>query len=417
MQAERTKSQRRAERGSAIVTVTVVLAVLLVLLVAFLRLVGAAHSEQGQRSDELQVLYVAEAGLGEAYLELEEGRLALEEEPQPVLGSAEEPLELGHMRYWVEGEDLGTRVYALRSTALERQARERIELVVREIPDGFFRYAVFGDEGVTFDTSSFVDSYDSALGVYDDQYDSSTKHATEFGNVGSNVDIQLETNTQIWGSATPGPEHEVSLLGPNTSVSGSTDPALELVPLPPVVVPSIVSSGNAVVKKTTLYLGPGDVHYSSVQVSAGGAVEIRGPARVVFDDLLLASNTRLTLVTTGGPIEIYGTGDFRMQANSQLVTHTTRPHDAAIYLSSNNVDGTPLASVEFNANSEYTGLIYAPRASITIQTKFEIYGSVMARRVALGSNSAIHYDTSLLFDDDNGPPVYEQVSWRPIGLE
>src|SRR6185503_3210188 len=151
--------------------------------------------------------------------------------------------------------------------------------------------------------------------------------------------------------------HQVTFLGPNTSVSGSTDPALELVPLPPVVVPAIASSGVAMVKKKTLYLGPGDVHYSSVQVSAGGVVEIRGPAPVVFDDLLLAANTTLRMVTTGGPIQIYGTGNFRMQANSHLVTNTIRPHDAAIYLSSNNIDGTPKATVEFNANSEYTGLI------------------------------------------------------------
>ena len=48
---------------------------------------------------------------------------------------------------------------------------------------------------------------------------------------------------------------------------------------------------------------------------------------------------------------------------------------------------------------------------------FNIYGSVMARKVLLRSNSAIHYDVSLLFDDDNGPPVFEQVCWRPIALE
>ena len=417
MQVTRTTSQQGSERGSAIVTVTIVLAVLLVLLAAFLRLVGAAHSEQGQERDDLQALYVAEAGLGEAYLDLEEGRLVPGEEEAPARGSAEEPLELGNVRYWVDAQNLGTRTYALRASALERQARERIELVVREIPDGFFRYAVFGDEGVTIDTSAFVDSYDSSLGVYDDQYDNSTKHATEFGNVGSNADILLQTNTQIWGSATPGPEHDVTYSGPNATVSGSTDPAETLVTLPPVVAPSIKSSGTAIVKKKTLYLGPGDVHYSSVQVSSGGTVEIRGPARVVFDDFLLAANTTLKMVTTGGPIEIYGTGNFRMQANSHLVTHTIRPHDAAIYLSSNNVDGTPKATVEFNANSQYTGLIYAPRASIAINTMFEIFGSVMARRVALGSNSGIHYDTSLLFDDENGRPVFEQVSWRPIGME
>src|SRR5262245_21101884 len=322
MQAKGTRNGGRSERGSAIVTVTIVLAVLLLLLAAFLRLVGAAQSEQEQEKDGMQVLYVAEAGLGEAYLELEEGRIAPTAEELPVHGSAEEPLELSHGRYWVDAQNLGIRNYALRSSALERQARERIELVVREIPDGFFRYAVFGDEGVDFSTSSFVDSYDSGLGIYEDQYDNSTKHATEFGSVGSNADIALETNTQIWGSATPGPpDHQVSYLGPNTSVSGSTDPALALVPLPPVQVPVIPSSGTAIVKKKTLYLGPGDVHYSSVQVSSGGAVEIRGPARVVFDDFLLTSNTKLTMQTTGGPIEIYGTGNFRMQANSHLITH------------------------------------------------------------------------------------------------
>lgn len=405
-----TREATRTRRGSAILTVTVVLALLLALLAAFLRLVGAAHAEQHQRSDDTQVLYVAEAGLGESFLALEKGN-------DPNLGTAEEPRELGSVRYWVEAENLGQRVFALRATSEERGARERLELVVREIRDGFFRYAVFGDEGVTFDTSSFVDSYDSTLGVYDTQYDSSTKHAGEAGNVGSNVDIELKTNTQIYGNANPGPEHQVNLLGPNTLVSGTTEPALELVPLPPVEVPAIASSGRADIKRTTLRLGPGDVHYDSVQVSSGGAIEIRGPARVVFDDLLLASNTSLVLITTGGPIEIYGTGDFRLQANSQLVTHTTSPHDAAIYLSSNNIDGTPRSRIEFNANSEYTGLIYAPSSSISIQTMFEIYGSVMARRVDLGSNSAIHYDVSLLFDDDNGDPVYEQVSWRPIALQ
>ena len=407
------RMQRRnpTRRGSAIVTVTVLLAVVLLLLAAFVRLVGAAHGEQHQRSDDSQVLYVAEAGLGDAYMALEKGRGG-------AFGSAEEPLELGSVRYWVEEpENLGQRVFALRSTAEERGARERLELVVREIPDGFFRYAVFGDEGVTFDTSSFVDSYDSTLGVYDTQYDSLSQHAGEAGNVGSNQNIDLETNTQIYGSANPGPEHVVNLLGPNTLVSGSTEPAVDLVPLPPVVVPTIASSGNRVVKKTTLHIGPGDVHFGSVQVSSGGAIEIRGPARVVFDDLLLASNTSLKLLTTGGPVEIYGTGNFRLQANSQLVTHTISPHDAAIYLSSNNIDGTPRSTVEFHANSQYTGLIYAPRSSISIRTMFEIYGSVMARRVDLGSNSAIHYDVSLLFDDDNGDPVYEQVSWRPIALQ
>jgi len=51
---------------------------------------------------------------------------------------------------------------------------------------------------------------------------------------------------------------EVIYAGPNTVVSGNTDPANELVPLPPVQVPSVPSLGVANVKKKTLVLGPGD---------------------------------------------------------------------------------------------------------------------------------------------------------------
>ena len=401
---------RSGERGSAILTVTVVLTVLMILLLAFLNLVGRTHAEQEQVRDGQQLQYAAETGLAEAFLELQLER-------DPVIGAPDAPREFSGARYFVEREDLGTRIYALQATAFDARNRERIELIVREIPDGFFRFAVFGDEGVLFDPSSFVDSYDSSMGTYDEQYDSNTGHATEFGNVGSNVDIALRTNTEIYGSASPGPEHEVQFLGPNTVVTGSTDPAEGLVPLPPIEVPVIPSSGAAVIKGTTLRLGPGDVHYSSLAVSSGGAIEIRGPARVVFDDLAMAANTRLTMLTTGGPVEIYGTGNFRLQSNSQLITHTSRPHDAAIYLTGNNLDGRPRATIEFNANSDYTGLIYAPNARIEIQTMFQLYGSVMARQVALGSNSAIHFDVSLLFDDDNGPPEFEKISWRPIGLE
>ena len=404
----------RTRKGSAIVMVTVVLTVLVLLLVAILRFLGSAHGEQIHRSDGLLTLYVAEAGLAQSFLGLERGQ-----DPDPLerarIGSPDDPLTYRDASYWVEPEDLGRRVYALRATATDRAARERIELVVREIPDGFFRYAVFGDLGVSFRPSSFVDSYDSSLGSYESQYEGT--HAGDGGNCGSNNDIVLETNCEIYGNANPGPDGEVIHSGPNGFVSGNTDPANELVPLPPVQIPSIPSSGVANVKKKTLVLGPGDVHYSRIEVSSGGTVEIRGPARVVVDDFLLRSNTSLVMKTVGGPVEIYGTGNFVMDANSTLVTHTSRPHDAAIYLSSDNIDGHPKATVTFNANSEYTGLIYAPNANIAIRPGFEIYGSVMAGQVELVTNSEIHYDVSLLFDDDDGPPEYEQVSWRPVALQ
>jgi len=124
------RGQPAERRGSAIVTVTVLMAVLLLLMAGFLRLLGAAHAEQHQRSDDTQIRYVAEAGLGESYLALERGG-------DPNRGTPEDPLEFGNVRYWGEAENLGQRVYALRSSSEDRGTRERLELVGREIPDGF----------------------------------------------------------------------------------------------------------------------------------------------------------------------------------------------------------------------------------------------------------------------------------------
>ena len=407
---------RECERGSAIVTVTIVLAVALIALAAFLQIVGSSHDRQIQQRDDLRKMYVAEAGLNEAYLAVEVSPVE-ERVAAGTLGTEAEPRDLGNVDYWVEAEHLGMRVYALRGTSRDQLASERLELVVREIPDGFFRYAVFGDEGVTIETSAFVDSYDSTIGTYEDQYDGNTGHAGENGNVGSNVDIRLRTNTEIYGNANPGPDHQVIELGPNVTVTGSTQPATELVPMPPIDVPSVPTSGTAVVRRTRLVLGPGDSHYTRLETSTGGSIQIRGPARVVLDSFQLASGTDLILDTAGGPVEIYGTGDFVMRANSRLVTESGRPQDSAIFLTSNNIDGTPRHTVDLSANSDYVGLIYAPNARIGIHAMFHIYGSVIARAVTLGSNSAIHYDVSLLFDDDNGDPIFEQVSWRPIGLQ
>ena len=172
---------RRGERGSVIVTVMIVLVVALIALAAFLQIVGSSHDRQIQQRDDLRTMYVAEAGLNEAYLAVEVAPVE-ERVAAGSLGSEAEPREFGNVDYWVDAEDLGMRVYALRGTSSDQPARERIELVVREIPDGFFRYAVFGDEGVTIDTSAFVDSYDSTLGTYNDQYDSNVGHAGENGN-------------------------------------------------------------------------------------------------------------------------------------------------------------------------------------------------------------------------------------------
>ncbi len=399
--------EMRDRRGAALLAISVLSVVLAVMLAAFFRVNAAAFSEQRQHRENERAFYLAEAGLSEGYIEVGRGNFG-------DLGSEENPRMLGNASYWVEMENLGTRVYSLKSTGLDSIARDRLELVMREIPDGFFRYAVFGNVGVLVRPESFVDSYDSELGSYASQYDSSAGYAQESGNVGSNEDIVMGTNSEIHGNATPGPDGIVDQSAPQTYVSGSTEPAKELVELPPIQVPVITSSGSMSLKGGSTTLPAGDYHFSSLDLSSGAELTIIGPARVVLDDFLLRSNTKLTVDTDGGPVEIYATGNLQLASNSQLVTKTSRPRDMAFYISTDDVNTHPKPTIEFSAQSDYTGLIYAPNAEVLVHAMFTVYGSVMARKVQMGANSAVHYDTSLLFDDTNGPPEFETVTWRPI---
>ena len=396
------------ESGLAIVTVAALMVVIMGLVAMLFRVLSASHSEQGQYRDDLRALYVAEAGLSEAYLDIEELGAG-------NIGSADVPRLYGTAEYFVETEDLGLRVYAMRSTGIDAGSTERIEMVVREIPDGFFQYAAFGKVGVQMAASSFVDSYDSSLGAYADQYDSTNGHAGTFGNVGSDGDITLLTNSQIWGNATPGMGHEVIYAGPNSLVSGTTQQAEMETPFPPIDVPVIASTGVLHPGNGEhVVLPAGDYHYSSLLSASDSHIEIQGPARVVVDDLTMVSNSTLTIDATFGPVELYATGDFDLRSNSELVTKTDRPHDAMIYLSGDNVDGTPPNKIKWDANSEYIGVIYAPEAALEFDAQFELFGSVMGYNVQLNANSAVHYDVSLLFDDTNGDPEFETLSWRPI---
>jgi hypothetical protein len=58
--------------------------------------------------------------------------------------------------------------------------------------------------------------------------------------------------------------------------------------------------------------------------------------------------------------------------------------------------------------------IYAPEASIDIDSNFQLFGAVVARRLHLDSNSQIHYDESLLRSSSSGRSDYEAIYWREL---
>ena len=72
-------------------------------------------------------------------------------------------------------------VYQINATGTSGGLQHAIEAVVRVTPLPLFRFAMFGDEGVTVEGSAKIDSYDSRDGPYDP-----VTNANGNGNVGTN---------------------------------------------------------------------------------------------------------------------------------------------------------------------------------------------------------------------------------------
>ena len=75
-----------------------------------------------------------------------------------------------------------------------------------------------------------------------------------------------------------------------------------------------------------------------------------------------------------------------------------------------------LDQVGFESNSRLFGTIYAPNAAIEIQSDFELFGAIMARRLHLSSWSRVHYDEALRSTGANGRRVFQTLCWRELAL-
>jgi hypothetical protein len=409
------KRQRSNRRGSALLA-TIVLAIVLAGLCAALLTATVGNKKKHVQAGTTQrAFYAAEAGLSDAFMHVTAGSLVPEVGQTLTLGETSAPIALGSSAYWVEisiaEED--PRGYCLVATGIDGTVQSRLKQIVSREPTGFFQFAAFGSRGVVLDSNAFVDSYDSAYGLYQSQVQGGNEFARENGDIGSNDDITLHSNIEIHGDAKPGPGHVVDASAPGVYVSGSMDPLEEPFILPEIEVPSVPSSGSFA-GTTNLVVGPGDVHYTSIVMNGGRNLTIRGPARFIVDDLRMRSNSSLIFDSTGGPIELYASGDFNLESNSNVTTLSNSALDVTLFLSGNNLDPGHHDVIKLGANASFIGAIYAPNATFNLASNFNIYGSIMAGFLDLSSFGQIHFDEALLYDGYGATGDLESRLWRPL---
>ena len=405
---------RRPRRQGSALLATLVLAVTAAGLCAALLTVNLTTGKARVRTEVSErSFYAAEGGLSDAYMQLTTGLIDPQAGAPVQIGQPGAEIPFGPSAYWVDVSETGPRTHSLVSTGSDGADEARLELVVSTKATGFFQFAAFGAEGVVLDSNSFIDSYDSAYGSYASQVQGGNEYAKENGDIGSNADILLKSNTEIHGDAQPGPGHIVDDSAPNIYVSGSMDPLEEPFLLPPIETPSITSSG-ALVGNGAVVLGPGDVHYSSIVMMGGSSLKIVGPARLVVDDFLLKSNTQLHFDATAGEIELYAPHDFELMSNSTVTTTSNSALDVTLFLDGNNLNPGPQDKLQLGANADFIGAIYAPNAKFSLASNFNVFGSIMCGQLDLSSFGEIHFDEALLYDGYGASGELEPLLWRVL---
>jgi hypothetical protein len=356
------------------VAVSLLMVGLSVLSLSLFTMVNSSNRSNRGSREQLNAKYVSQAGLSVAIMKLSSGADVAEVN----LGSEQQPVDYGDATYWVSAEDLGGNVYGLTATGVENNVGSRLELVLREVTDSQYIWAAFGDEGLSMDSNAQIDSYNSNLGSYDSQDvngNGSSSYALENGNV---------------------------------------------VDMPEIDLPSLPSLGDMLFNDYGTgpfesYIPSGSWHFGDTRVTADELV-IVGPATVVFDSFEMRANSGVTVDASGGPVDIYVIGDFVMNSNTHFASDTQTPSDLALHLLSDNVINpqldVDLDYVDFESNAKLYGTIYAPNAAIEINSNFELFGSLVARRVHLDSNAKVHFDEALLSASDDEVRTFERVAFR-----
>ena len=405
------------------VIVALLLASVAMLSLTLLSTLRSSQQENQGSQESLSALYACEAGLSAAVRDIALGKTG-------TLGTETNPVVYGGQSYWVVATPIGDGRTSLAAYGREDRAAMGVEAVVQPDPESFFRWAAFGEELLAMDSNARTDSYDGSLNPGVNSYPTqqingsgSNAYANANGDVGSNGNITMDSNIGVFGDASPGPTGTVT--GDLANITGATTPMPDSLELPDVIVPAIpLSAGtdafNNYLVAASGTLTDGRYHFNTFAVAINKTLTIQGPATIVCSDFNLKSGASVVIDSSGGPVEFFVLNDFVLNSNTRIYSTTYSPLDVAFNLLSDNILDPDVDVtfdedlIDFDSGSKLYGTIFAPSAEITIDSNFEQFGSLVARRTNLFSDARIHYDERLASVSQEAQNVFTTLCWRVV---
>jgi len=422
------------QRGSVLLTALVFAFVIALGLTSLIQLSSHALNTAQRSLYNQTAMNLAESGIEQALWSMNDGTSSAWSGWTPD-GNARKgsfTFDLGQnttatVRVWVENANPGTGVYpkVVAKTSVTppgggSEINRYIEVTLQK--SSVFANGLVGRDYINFNGKNVViDSYDSTQGAYEAATASGT-NKYDHGSVGvlaagtGALDIG---NSSVWGTASigassasaisAGPHGTIGPFGtsyvPSSSPNVSTNfsAAFSDVSVP---TPATSYSLGAISSTTTLPRSSdsastdGRYYYYISGISLAGSKNLTIDDKVVLiisnplNSVSLAGSAGITvnggcecLLYTGGDVDLSGNGVVNASDPAKFQLWSTKAQGSS---------GTQ--TVKIVGNGEFSGIVYAPAASIQMKgggSRGAVFGAIIGQNVTMTGNANFHYDESL----------------------
>lgn len=392
MMGRKMKQLTNNERGSALLFSLMILSMMTL---AALMAVESSNTDIELSFNEVheeQAFYVAEAGLQNAFAQIDENiewRIGFDKWPfgegtytVTVIDSTDNATLIDTVILQSEGEVMG--------------GKSSLELWLIPGTKSFYRYAAFGENSLLLENYACTDSYNSDSGTYAATQD------TLGGNVGSNGTALLKNNVTVGGNlsiARSGGitfENSAEVLGDTTSTASVQ--TFDLASDSDYDWAQNNNSAPAGIIGNDYDFDPGPLDFS---IKANKEITLTS-GTYFFTSLSLQNNADIRLAP-GAEVQIYVTGDILFENNTTF-NEDGIPGNLTVF--------TRGAKLNFKNRTEFRGTIYAPNCDFMHENNADLYGSIIARSVSQKNNTCIHYDRSLADKKGGFDGTMTAIGWK-----
>lgn len=336
-----------------------------------------------------------------------------------------------------ENTSTGNTIYVIESTGYNGSLSKNIRTEVTRGTSSLFNHAVFSNK-ITINGSGYTDSYDSRV----QPWSQATKKNN--GNMGTNSitnnSVLLNGSIAVHGKVEIGPggntaDDTVVLTNGSVFIDGGIVNEPNPKDMTPKTdpgggsytnIPSVINgagiitnvgvgstSGNVLINGSNNVVNvPGGTWLLSgfTTNGSGNILNIMGNTVIrVTGNFLMNGNNNIT-IQPGASLTMYVEGNLTLNG-SNSVGQSSKPEFCVIY-------GVSSADRNYtlNGSSTFNGVVYAPKAKITVNGSSDLFGSFISKEFLDNGTGKIHYDEALSqIQSGTGNGPFKILKWFDRG--